>query len=53
MVLCKRLILSYLFLYHVVVVVVSNAVCGYHDKMESTFVCTPEIPRAIFIRENV
>ena len=36
--LSKQLIHSYLFLYHIVVVVVCNTVCCDHDKMKSAFV---------------
>ena len=36
--LCKQLIHVYLFLYHVVVAVVSNAVRCYHYKMKGAFV---------------
>ena len=36
--LCKQLIHDYLLLYHVVVVIVGNAVRCYHDKMKCAFV---------------
>ena len=36
--LCKQFIHVYLFLHHVVVVVVGNAVRCYHDKMKGAFV---------------
>ena len=35
---CKQLIHVYLFLYHIVVVVVGNAVRCYHDKVEGAIV---------------
>ena len=36
--LCKKLVHVYLLLYHVIVVVVGNAVRCYHDKMKGALV---------------
>ena len=35
---CKQFILGYLFLNHIIVVIVSDSVCCYHDKVKRSFV---------------